>query len=76
MKYTVIAIKKNRYTKDEELARVETNNLEEAKRAKRRFEGLYNYTTKIIDNETGNEVTVKRYYRTTRVYRNNYIKMY
>ena len=71
MKYRITVTVRNR-----EIKRTETNDIKEAKRIKINYQTFYNGTVRIIDNETNEEVITKNHYRTTRVYRNNYIKFY
>lgn len=73
MRYTVQKIDHGRKWE----APIETDDLQEALRIKRRNNLVYvGIVTVITDNQTGKEVVTKRnYYGETRVY-GNYIKMY
>lgn len=74
MRYKIYEIK-DHWTKQFELIK-ETNDLKEAIKFKR-TEMLYtNKSIKIIDTTTNKEVKTTTCLHQTRVYRNNYIKMY
>ena len=75
MKYTIITINER---KNEVVQSVEANTINEAVKTKRRANQIFvNCKTIIIDNEINKEVkTTNNYFGNTRVYRNNYIKMY
>ena len=71
MKYRVTLTIRGRET-----TKFETNDIVKAKNRKVELQTFYNGTVKIYDNETNEEVVTKNHYRTTRVYRKNYIKFY